>query len=264
MSTRILIIDDMPGILALLSVYLDNQGYEVMTAQNGEEALQVLEHFTPALIISDIMMPRMGGFEFIEQCRRNNPYGYIPIIVVSAKDRASTETIAAELGADGFLEKPINLDLLQKAIEATLAKALAKAKWVPENNATAQANLESRRTPRANFLCEAYFEGGGISGLTIVSNLSRGGCSLDIYTTIPVGTILFIRMKVQPGRIIEVVGEVRYSEARTGAGIEFINIDRSSGELIDRIVESLSGQNHNAVNAANAAKLELAAAVGMY
>ena len=264
MSTRILIIDDMPGILALLSVYLDNQGYEIMTAQNGEEALQTLETFTPSLIICDIMMPRMGGFEFIEHCRRNNPFGYIPIVVMSAKDRASSEMIATELGADGFLEKPLNLDLLQKVIEATLAKALAKAKWVPTDNVAAQANLESRRTPRANFLCEAYFEGGGISGLTIVSNLSRGGCQLDIYTPIPVGTILFIRMKVQPGRIIEVVGEVRHSEVRGGAGIEFINMERSSGELIDRIVESLNGQPQRASINDMANKLELAAAVGIY
>lgn len=243
MSTRILIIDDMPGILALLSVYLDNQGYEVLTAQNGEEALQLIDHNPPALIICDIMMPRMGGFEFIEQCRHNNPFGYIPIIVISAKDRTTTETIAMELGADGFLEKPINLDLLQKAIEATLAQALSKAKWVNPNTSNAKTGIETRRTPRANFLCEAYFEGGGVSGLTIVSNLSRGGCNLDIYSPIPVGTILFIRMKVQPGRIIEVVGEVRHCENRHGAGIEFINMDRSSMELIDRIVENMNNQN---------------------
>src|SRR5262245_44999827 len=108
MKERIMLVDDMPENLVILMTYLSSEGYEVITAQNGAEALALLAGNPPDLIISDIMMPKMGGFEFIEKLRRNYTAGYIPLIFASAKDKNVAQRMAFDLGADGFLEKPVS------------------------------------------------------------------------------------------------------------------------------------------------------------
>lgn len=232
--SSILLVDDTFENLELVSSYLESEGYEVMLAGNGSEALEILQKRSVSLIISDIMMPKMGGFEFIEKFRKRPSSEYIPIIVLSGADKESTEMIASELGADGYLPKPVSLDLLQKVLVSTLSRRSS----IPEPEVYAKKRVNQR----APFLCEAYFEGGGISGLTIISSLSKKGCKLDTSSSIAKGTTLLIKIKLQPGCKIEVLGEVIYTVPGSGIGIEFIALDTESERLIEDLVEKVGSQ----------------------
>lgn len=104
-------VEDIPNVLELLEVTLRFQGYEVISATNGEEALKVLEKETPALIITDILMPKLDGFALVQKLRRNPKTLTIPVIFLSAtyvtpEDRA----FAMSLGASRFIEKPIDTE----------------------------------------------------------------------------------------------------------------------------------------------------------
>lgn len=107
----LLVVEDIPNVLELLEVTLRFQGYEVISAHNGEEALEILESEKPALIITDILMPKLDGFSFVQKLRSNPKTLNIPVIFLSAtyvtpEDR----TFAMSLGASRFIEKPIDTE----------------------------------------------------------------------------------------------------------------------------------------------------------
>jgi DNA-binding response OmpR family regulator len=106
-----LVVEDIPNVLELLEVTLRFKGYEVISAQNGEEALKILEYENPALIITDILMPRLDGFALVQKLRSDPKTQAIPVIVLSAtyvtpEDRA----FVMSLGASQFIEKPIDTE----------------------------------------------------------------------------------------------------------------------------------------------------------
>lgn len=105
---KILLAEDEPVMLMAISTRLRNDGYEVVTASDGMEALNHLESFTPDLIITDILMPYTSGLELIGMVKSNFNYAKIPIIVLSALGQEATVMEAFQLGADDFLTKPLN------------------------------------------------------------------------------------------------------------------------------------------------------------
>lgn len=236
MSIRILLVDDTPEILATLSSGLEDEGYEILTATNGIEALEILELSPISLMITDVMMPKMGGLELIEKCRKNSSFGHIPILILSSKNNTVTKAIASEMGVNGFLEKPVNFELLRKAINLTLTQAAEAVRKAAE---TEQVWLERREYQRAPFLCEASFTCESISGVTLLSSLSLGGCSLDTKLPITKGSILNITIKIDPEHTIKVEGKVCYSIPKSGMGIQFVNLDDESRQLINRVVTSV-------------------------
>jgi len=107
----LLVVEDIPNVLELLEVTLKFQGYHVLVAHNGQEALEVLERETPALIITDILMPKLDGFAMVQALRNNPKTQAIPVIFLSAtyvtpEDRS----FAMSLGASRFIEKPIDTE----------------------------------------------------------------------------------------------------------------------------------------------------------
>ena len=111
MNGPILVVEDVPNILELLDVTLRFKGYPVVTAGNGEEALQIVPQEKPALVITDIMMPKMDGYTLAFNLRRNPETSQIPIIFLSAtyvtpEDKA----FAMSLGAVRFMEKPVDTE----------------------------------------------------------------------------------------------------------------------------------------------------------
>lgn len=122
----ILVVEDVPNILELLSITLEFKGYPVVTATNGEEALQLIEQDRPALIISDILMPKMDGFQLVQTLRTNPKTSQIPIIILSAtyvtpEDRE----FALKLGAARFIEKPVDTEDFLLTIAEVLTMDLA-------------------------------------------------------------------------------------------------------------------------------------------
>lgn len=109
---RILIIDDEKDIRNLISIYLKNEGYETLSAENGVEGLELLKREQVDLIILDIMMPKMDGIEACLKIRENNN---MPIIMLSAKSEDMDKILGLTTGADDYLTKPFNpLELIAR------------------------------------------------------------------------------------------------------------------------------------------------------
>lgn len=104
----ILIVDDDPSSLFTLNEIVEKAGYNTLIAKNGKECLEVLENIEPGLILLDIMMPVMDGFQTIQKIKANKSLASIPVIAVSAKAMSEDKRIVLKYGFDSFISKPIN------------------------------------------------------------------------------------------------------------------------------------------------------------
>ncbi len=112
-KSHVLVVDDNPDKLSLLEAALSMAGYEVSTARDGEEGLAAVASFPPDLVIADIMMPRMDGYELARRIRDNPQTRFIPIILQTAAGfRADDQRRGSEVGALGYFTDPTDLDLL--------------------------------------------------------------------------------------------------------------------------------------------------------
>jgi putative two-component system response regulator len=125
MAETIMVIDDDRRLNAGLRLALEMNGYTVVTAFNGQEAIEQLKETTPDLIVCDIMMPGMNGLEFIESLRAHPEWTKIPFIFLTALSDQATNLQGRNLGADDFLTKPISPKVLVEVVRARLARATA-------------------------------------------------------------------------------------------------------------------------------------------
>jgi len=123
-SQYILVVDDIPNIRELMETALKFKGgYRVVTAGNGLEALEAIKRERPALVITDILMPKMDGFNLVHQMRLSPMTRDIPVIFLSATYIAPEDKhFAVMIGATRFIEKPIDIDLLMKTIQELLTQ----------------------------------------------------------------------------------------------------------------------------------------------
>ena len=119
MTKTILVVDDEKRIISLLKAYLEQQGFLVTTALNGKDAIYIARHEKPDLIILDIMMPEMDGYEFMRQHRKERE---TPIILLTAKVDEDDKVIGLELGADDYVTKPFSPRELTSRIRAVLRR----------------------------------------------------------------------------------------------------------------------------------------------
>jgi len=124
----ILIVEDVPNVLELLEVTLRFKGYSVITARNGEEALEVISKQRPILIITDILMPKMDGYAFVQKLRLNVDTRAIPVVFLSATYvTPEDKDFALSLGAARFIEKPIDAeDFLLTIAELVAQQAMGE------------------------------------------------------------------------------------------------------------------------------------------
>ena len=108
MSARILIVDDQPASLKLLSAKLGNEYYQTLTAENGATALEAVERDAPDLVLLDVMMPGMNGFEVCQRIKKNPETMPIPVVIIPALDSRQDRIRGLEAGADDFLTKPVD------------------------------------------------------------------------------------------------------------------------------------------------------------
>jgi CheY-like chemotaxis protein len=119
----ILVVEDVPDILMLLDATLKFKGYRVMTATNGVEAMLVIQREHPALIITDILMPKMDGFSLVHRLRLSPETRNIPVVFLSATYVAPEDkTFAHTIGVTRFMEKPVDLDTFLPVIDQLLAQ----------------------------------------------------------------------------------------------------------------------------------------------
>ncbi len=120
---RLLLIDDDPNLILLVKDYLEFRGYEVITAENGREALDVLETDVPDMIVCDVMMPEMDGYDFVSNVRENERTSWIPVLFLSAKGQPQDRVKGLNVGADVYMVKPFEPEELVAQVEASLKQA---------------------------------------------------------------------------------------------------------------------------------------------
>jgi DNA-binding response OmpR family regulator len=113
----ILLVDDEQLIISMLSDILSDTADKIITAENGKEGLEKIQSEKPDIIISDIMMPEMNGFEFLKAVRENKEYDDIPFIFLTVKDTTRSIINGYDLGADYYLPKPFETKTLLHALE---------------------------------------------------------------------------------------------------------------------------------------------------
>ncbi|MGQ9677749.1 MAG: response regulator transcription factor [bacterium] len=116
-NKTILVVDDEPDIRLILQARLEASGYRVETAENGLEALNRIRTQPPDLVILDLMLPGMDGFAVCAMVKRDQRFGHIPIIILSARSQAQDKKTGATLGADAYLTKPFQPQELLATID---------------------------------------------------------------------------------------------------------------------------------------------------
>jgi DNA-binding response OmpR family regulator len=119
-SKKILIADDEPNIVAALEFLLQQSGYEVHIAHNGEEALDLVEAHIPDLVLLDVMMPKKSGYEVCARIREHAGWRHIKIVMLSAKGREAEVSKGLALGADLYVTKPFSTRELMARIKGLL------------------------------------------------------------------------------------------------------------------------------------------------
>ena len=116
---RILVVDDEPTIRKFVRANLEARDYEILLASDGSEAISEIEKEMPDLIILDLVMPKMDGFEV---CRQVREWSQIPIIILSARDGEMDKVKCLEMGADDYITKPFGVDELMARVKAVIRR----------------------------------------------------------------------------------------------------------------------------------------------
>jgi len=119
MPAKILVADDEPNIVKLLRLYLREEGYEIVAARNGREALERFRAESPDLVLLDLMMPELGGFEVCTEIRRESD---VPVIMLTARTDDVDKIVGLEMGADDYITKPFNPREVVARVKANLRR----------------------------------------------------------------------------------------------------------------------------------------------
>ena len=147
MSQTILVVDDEVNLREMVRLYLEREGYRVVEAGNGRDALFVARYEKPDLVLLDLMMPEMGGYDFIRSFTKESD---TPIIVLTAKLEESDKVVGLELGADDYVTKPFGIQELIARVRAVLRRA-GQPSHLPEILRRAEITLD--RTGRTVSVC---------------------------------------------------------------------------------------------------------------
>jgi len=122
---RILIVDDEPNIVLALELLMKREGYEILTVDDGQKVFEVVKEFSPDLILLDIMMPKMDGYEVCQRIRADASLKDISIIMLTAKGREVEKEKGLALGADYYITKPFSTrEVIMKVKEILAGRAV--------------------------------------------------------------------------------------------------------------------------------------------
>ncbi len=238
MSKKILTVEDAPNIRKLIAYNLKRAGYEVLEAEDGKAAVRILQQVVPDLIVLDIRMPEMDGFQLLELMRKYPKAAAIPVIMLTALSTASDLDKALSLGVVDYLVKPLDPTLLVAKVESALNREVAPA-------LTAAPTGEWRGTNRRQFVR------GGIHGMPLGPspggvgvNLGEGGISWLTRTPPAVGEIVAVQATALQQAVgvsdfivrARVVYAYPLPDTSVRVGAAFIGLSENARNVIRRVV----------------------------
>lgn len=122
MSHHILLVDDEPGLRQAVQAYLEESGFDVTTAANAQVAWELLQQQKPDLVVSDVMMPQVSGYEFLKRLRDDPRFQHLPVIFLTARGMTKDRIAGFRAGVDGYIPKPFDPEELVAVIENLLRK----------------------------------------------------------------------------------------------------------------------------------------------
>jgi len=184
-AATLLIVDDETHVRKLLKMLLENQGYRTLTASSGEEALAIVEQQSPDLILLDIMMPGMDGYEVARQLKSNKAMANIPIIMLSALGEHSARISGLEAGAEDFLSKPVESAELWLRVR-NLLRLKAFGDYLKSHNLMLEEQLQKRSIDLERFRLAMDASGDAIflinrSSMRLIE-FNRRACQVMGYT----------------------------------------------------------------------------------
>ena len=124
-GAKVLVVDDEPNILRMVAQYLTTENFTVEMASSGMEALGKVDTFGPELILLDVMMPGMDGFEVLDKIKSNPQHSTTPVIMLTARDQSADVLKGYQSGATAYQVKPFDMDELLETIDKVLAESRA-------------------------------------------------------------------------------------------------------------------------------------------
>ncbi len=125
MAEQLLLVDDEPGLREAVQAYLEESGYSVQTANNGNEGWEMVQRFMPDLVISDVMMPQVDGYQLLKRLRDDVRFQALPVIFLTARGMTSDRIQGYDAGCDAYLPKPFDPDELVAVIKSILTRQKA-------------------------------------------------------------------------------------------------------------------------------------------
>ncbi|MDM9383328.1 response regulator transcription factor [Chlorogloeopsis sp. ULAP01] len=136
MSAQLLLVDDEPGLREAVKDYLQESGFSVQVASNAREGWELMQQSMPDLVISDIMMPQVDGYQFLKQLREDPRFQLLPVIFLTAKGMTTDRIQGYQAGVDAYLPKPFDPDELVAIVENLLARRATKTQTTTEDGET--------------------------------------------------------------------------------------------------------------------------------
>lgn len=146
MSARVLVVDDILPNVKLLEAKLSNEYYDVLTATSGAQALEIVTEKMPDIVLLDVMMPEMDGFEVCRQIKSNPNTAHIPVVMVTALTEATDRVKGLEVGADDFLSKPLNDTALMARVRSLVRLKMTVDEWRSRETTASNLGVSERNT----------------------------------------------------------------------------------------------------------------------
>ncbi|HET8654191.1 MAG TPA: diguanylate cyclase [Longimicrobiaceae bacterium] len=153
---RILVVDDHPDNVEIINARLSSRGFRIETASNGEEALRMVHEAPPHLILLDVMMPLMDGYEVSRRIKSDDSLPFIPIILVTARDSTQDKVEGLDAGADDYLTKPVNFPELEARVRSMLRIKRLQDELDQKNRELEVANKRLRKLSITDGLTDLF------------------------------------------------------------------------------------------------------------
>ncbi len=232
MPKTVLIVDDEKDIRDLLAYNLSKEGFAVLTAADGNEALKLLSEHTAAIVVLDIMMPGLDGFEVCRRIRANDLWKTLPVIFLTARSAEVDQIVGLELGADDYIQKPVSPRVLVARVKSILRRTNEHTPKLAEPAESDQVTIDHLSIDRASYRVK-------LDGKEIF--FPRKEFELLFY------------LATHPGRVFsrdallnQVWGEGAYVVERT-VDVHIFKVREKLGKMGDRI-ETVKGVGYRFVN----------------